>query len=145
MVEVEIARAIMAATSVAEQEVIACSLSSNFTVEEIDISWAFALVTRQVAGCSAGFKASVSIIGQKLVSEQVLAIKLFNLAKMPIAVNFTAKAIGGKILVEVKLRAVAVRMTPIQMPIAANSIHYWDQAASVCHTGICSSLKIPCS
>ena len=142
---VEIARAIMAATSVAEQEVIACSLSSNFTVEEIDISWVAALVTRQVAVSSARFKASVSIIGQKLVSEQVLAIKLFNLAKMPIAVNFTAKAIGGKILVEVKFRAEAVSKKTIQMTIAANSIHYWDQVASVYHTGICFSLKIPCS
>ena len=50
MVEViEIARAIMAATSVVKQVVIACSLSSNFTVEEIDISWVAALVTRLVA------------------------------------------------------------------------------------------------
>ena len=75
----------------------------------------------------------------------MLAIELFNLAMMSIAVNFTAKAIGGRILVEVKFRAEAVRKMPIQMPIAANAIHYWDQVASVYHTGICSSLKIPCS
>ena len=104
------------------------------------------LVIRQVVRCSASLEESVDTLDQKLVAALVFTKRL-NLV-MPISVNSTAKAIGGRILVVIEHQIMAVRTmpkVPIQSAIAAKAVHYWDQIASVYHTEICSSLKIPCS
>ena len=108
--EVEVEVAIMAATSTAKQVVIACSLTIDFAMEEIDIMKAVSLTIELVEESSAGSEALVDIISRKLEKEQVLAVE-FNLM-MPIAVNSIAKAIGGRILVEVGSLAMAVHTVP---------------------------------
>ena len=109
----------------------------------IDKSRVSRLVIRQVVKCSAKFDSSVGIVSRRLVQEQVTAIE-FKLV-MAVIVNFTAKVIGGKILVMVESQAEAVHKVPIQKPIAAKTMHCLDQVALVYHTVRSSSLKIPCS
>ena len=112
-------------------------------MEVIDITLVVSLAIELVEESSAGSKALADIVGRKLEKEQVPAVE-FNLM-MPITVNSTAKAIGGRILVEVGSLAMAVHTVPMRMPITAKAIHYWDPVASVYHTARNSSLKIPCS
>ena len=74
---------------------------------------------------SAGSVVSINTLGQKLVAAQVFTTRL-NLM-LPITVNFTAKVIGGRILIKNEHRAVAVRKmptVPIQTLTTAKAMHY---------------------